>query len=75
MKFIRMILKIVIAASQIKHYMCITNINQFLLFREIGSLQSESHALHVHIYIVGRMQRFLKMKKPVCGDCEYFSSK
>jgi hypothetical protein len=35
MKFARMILKNVIPASQIRHYMCITNFNQFLLFREI----------------------------------------
>jgi hypothetical protein len=35
-------LKIVISASQIKHCMCITNINQFLLFKEIVTLQSES---------------------------------
>jgi len=32
MKFIRTILKNIIPASQIKHYMCISNINQFLLF-------------------------------------------
>jgi len=68
-----MVLKIVIAASQIKHYMCITNINQILLFRETVTLQSDSHALHV--YIVGKMQRFVKLKKVVCSDCEYFSSK
>jgi len=68
-----MILKMVIAASQIKHYMCITNINHFLLFREIVTVQSESHALHK--YAVGKMQRFLILKKAVCDDCEYFSSK
>jgi len=58
-------LKIVIAASQIKHYMCITNINQILLFRGIVTLQSDSHALHIYIYIyiVGKVQRFVKLKK------------
>ena len=46
MKFIRTIFKNVILASQIKHCMCITDINQFLLFRDVVTLQSERHALH-----------------------------
>ena len=66
MKFIRTILKKVIPASQIKNYMCFTNINHFLLFWKIVTLQSESHALH--IYILGKMQRFLTLKKAVCDD-------
>ena len=49
MKFIRMILKMVIPASQIKQYMYITNINHFLLFREIVTVQSESYVLHIYI--------------------------
>jgi len=73
MKFIRMILKIVIAASQIKHYMCITNINHFLLFREIVTVQSESYALHKYTVVI--MERFLTLKKAVYDDGEYFSSK
>jgi len=50
MKFIRMILKMVIPASQVKQYMYITNINHFLLFREIVTVQSESYVLHIYIY-------------------------
>jgi len=66
MKFIRTILKYVISASQIKHYMYITNIKQFLLFWKIVTLQSESHSLH--IYTLGKMQRFLTLEKAVCDD-------
>ena len=44
-------LKVVISASHIKHYVCIMNIIQFLHFREIVALHSESHALHIYIYI------------------------
>jgi hypothetical protein len=73
MKFFSIILKIVIPASQIKHHMCITNINQFLLFREIVTLQSESHVLYK--YTVGKIQRVLILQKVVCDDCEYFRSK
>jgi len=49
MKFIRMILKMVIPASQIKQYMYITNINHFLLLREIVTVQSEIYVLHIYI--------------------------
>jgi hypothetical protein len=67
------ILKNIIPASQIKHYMCITNINQFLLFRNVVTIQSESHTLHK--YTGGKMQRFLILKKEVLDDCEYINSK
>jgi hypothetical protein len=73
MKFFRILLKIVIPASQIRHYMCITNINQFLLFREIVTLQSEVHVLYK--YTVGKIQRFLILQKALSDDSEYFRSK
>jgi len=73
MQFIRTILKNVILATQIKHYVCITNINQFLPFREIVILHSETHALHS--YTVVKTQKFCVLKKVECDDCEYFSSK
>ena len=73
MKFIRTILKNVISASQMKHYMCITNINQLPLFRDIVTLQSEIYVLHK--YTVGKMNIILMLKKMVCDDYEYFSSK